>query len=116
MIDPSHGTLLIQEGLRPNLRERVAQGGVIAYVIIVIGLIGAVLAAYQLLFLLSVGRGVRAQLGNIVHPRRATPHGRVLAAFRGDPARGIGDAEVLELRRSEALPRGASAEAWGREE
>src|SRR3546814_6574051 len=82
MIDPSHGTLLIQEGLRPNLRERVAQGGVIAYVIIVIGMIGAVLAAYQLLFLLRVGRGVRAQLGNIGQPRRDNPLGRVLAAFR----------------------------------
>ncbi|HEY9547346.1 MAG TPA: MotA/TolQ/ExbB proton channel family protein [Solimonas sp.] len=105
MIDPSHGTLLIQEGLRPNLRERVAQGGVIAYVIIVIGMIGAVLAAYQLLFLLRVGRGVRAQLGNIGQPRSDNPLGRVLAAFRGDPALGIGDAEVLELRLSEAILR-----------
>src|SRR3546814_6225640 len=40
MIDPSHGTLLIQEGLRPNLRERVEPGCVIAYVIIVFGRMG----------------------------------------------------------------------------
>src|SRR3546814_12937222 len=68
-------------------------------------MIGAVLAAYQLRFLLRVGRGVRAQLGNIGQPRSDNPLGRVLAAFRGDPALGIGDAEVLELRLSEAILR-----------
>src|SRR3546814_11370219 len=73
MIDPSHGTLLIQAGLRPNLRERVAPGGVIAYVIIFIGLIGAVLAAYPLLFLFLFGRAVRAHLGNSRPPLPAHP-------------------------------------------
>lgn len=105
MIDPSHGTLLVQEALRPNLRERIAQGGVIAYVIIVIGTVGALLAIYQLVYLLRVGRGVSAQLAAIGQPRNDNPLGRVLAAFRGDPAQGIGDAEVLELRLSEAILR-----------
>ncbi|NGY03708.1 MotA/TolQ/ExbB proton channel family protein [Solimonas terrae] len=105
MIDPSHGTLLVQEALRPNLRERIAQGGVIAYVIIVIGTIGALMAIYQLVYLLRVGRGVRVQLADIGRPRDDNPLGRVLAAFRGDPAQGIGDAEVLELRLSEAILR-----------
>src|SRR3546814_18306413 len=68
-------------------------------------MIGAVLAAYQLRFLLRVGRGVRAQLGNIGQPRSDNPLGRVLAAFRSDPALGIGDAEVQELRLSEAILR-----------
>jgi len=105
MIDPSHGSLLAQEALRPNLKERVDQGGVIAYVIIVIGVAGALLALYQLVYLLRVGRGVRAQLADIGRPRDDNPLGRVLAAFRGDPAQGIGDAEVLELRLSEAILR-----------
>jgi biopolymer transport protein ExbB len=105
MIDPSHGSLLAQEALRPNLKERIDQGGVIAYVIIVIGLAGALLAIYQLVYLLRVGRGVRAQLDDIGRPRDDNPLGRVLAAFRGDPAKGIGDAEVLELRLSEAILR-----------
>lgn len=105
MIDPSHGTLLMQEALRPNLRERIGQGGVIAYVIIIIGTIGALLAIYQLVYLLRVGRGVSAQLADIGQPRGDNPLGRVLAAFRGDPAQGIGDAEVLELRLSEAILR-----------
>lgn len=105
MIDPSHGSLLAQEALRPSLRERIDQGGVIAYVIIVIGLAGAVLAAWQLVYLLRVGERVRRQLGDIGRPRADNPLGRVLAAFHGDPAQGIGDAEVLELRLSEAILR-----------
>lgn len=105
MIDPSHGSLLAQEALRPNLRERIAQGGAIAYVIIVIGTAGSLLAIWQLTFLLRTGRAVRAQLGDIGRPRSDNPLGRVLAAFRGDPAQGLGDAEVLELRLSEAILR-----------
>src|SRR3546814_18207047 len=72
-------------------------------------MIGAVLAAYQLLFLVRVGRGVLAQLGNIGQPRSDNPLGRVLAAFRSDPALGIGDAEELELRLSEAILRAIPA-------
>jgi biopolymer transport protein ExbB len=105
MIDPSRGTLLAKEALRPNLAERVAQGGVIAYLIIVIGVVGSVLAIWQLVFLLRTGRAVRAQLREIGQPRTDNPLGRVLAAFRGDPAQGLGDAEVLELRLSEAILR-----------
>ncbi|MGH8447338.1 MAG: MotA/TolQ/ExbB proton channel family protein [Solimonas sp.] len=105
MIDPTHGTLLAQEALRPNLKERIDQGGVIAYVIIAIGIAGAVLAVYQLFYLLRVDRLVRGQLRDIGHPRADNPLGRVLAAFKGDPAQGIGNAEVLELRLSEAILR-----------
>ncbi|WP_028081432.1 MotA/TolQ/ExbB proton channel family protein [Solimonas soli] len=105
MIDPSHGSLLAQEALRPSLRERIDQGGVIAYVIIVIGFAGAVLALWQLVYLLRVGARVRGQLADIGHPRADNPLGRVLAAFKGDPAQGIGNAEVLELRLSEAILR-----------
>ncbi|WP_028007092.1 MotA/TolQ/ExbB proton channel family protein [Solimonas flava] len=105
MIDPSHGSLLAQEALRPGLAERIHQGGSIAYVIIAIGAAGAMLALYQLVYLLRVGGQVRAQLRDIGRPRTDNPLGRVLAAFRGDPAQGIGDAEVLELRLSEAILR-----------
>ncbi|NKF23784.1 MotA/TolQ/ExbB proton channel family protein [Solimonas marina] len=105
MIDPSHGSLLVQEALRPTLRQRIAQGGTIAYVIITIGVFGAALAVWQLVFLLRTGRRVRAQLGDIGHPRTDNPLGRVLAAFRGDAAAGVGDGEVLELRLSEAILR-----------
>ncbi|WP_020650074.1 MotA/TolQ/ExbB proton channel family protein [Solimonas variicoloris] len=105
MIDPSHGSLLAQEALRPGLAERIHQGGSIAYVIIAIGVAGAVLALYQLVYLLRVGAQVRAQLRDIGRPHTDNPLGRVLAAFRGDPAQGIGDAEVLELRLSEAILR-----------
>ncbi|SEQ67432.1 biopolymer transport protein ExbB [Solimonas aquatica] len=105
LIDPTHGSLLAQEALRPDLIERIHQGGLIAYVIIVVGIFGVIAALWQLAFLLRVGRAVRAQLRDLAQPRRDNPLGRVLSAFQGDPARGIEDAEVLELRLSEAILR-----------
>lgn len=105
MIDPSHGSLLAQEALRPELMDRIHQGGLIAYIIIVIGIAGSAAASWQLLFLMRVGRRVRAQLAQLGEPRRDNPLGRVLTAFKGDPRQGVEDAEVLELRLSEAILR-----------
>jgi biopolymer transport protein ExbB len=48
---------------------------------------------------------VQRQLGNVASPSNDNALGRVLAAFRGDPNRVEEDAEVAELRISEAVLR-----------
>jgi len=105
LIDPTGGTLLAQEALRPTLGERIEQGGVVGYVIILVGLVGAVLAVWQLAWLLRTDRRVRNQLDNVAQPSLDNPLGRVLATFKGDPASAVEDAEVIELRLSEAVLR-----------
>lgn len=105
LIDPTSGTLLAQEAQRPSLSERIEQGGLVGYVIILVGLVGAVLAAFQLWWLLLMDRKVRSQLENVAQPRSDNPLGRVLATFKGDPAAAAEDAEVIELRLSEAVLR-----------
>ena len=45
MIDPSRGTLLKVEGERPDLLERIRQGGAVGFLILVIGFIGIVIAS-----------------------------------------------------------------------
>ncbi|MGQ0700833.1 MAG: MotA/TolQ/ExbB proton channel family protein [Panacagrimonas sp.] len=102
-IDPSRGDLLRLIAERPTVTERIHQGGAVGYVIIVIGAIGAALAAYQFVYLLLVGRRVRAQLADVAQPRDDNPLGRVLSCFRGDPT--TQDPEVLETRLSEAVLR-----------
>lgn len=108
LIDPSRGALLRRSAERPTLGERIEQGGEVGYVIIVIGVIGAVLAIYQLIYLLGVDRRVRSQLRRIDQPRADNPLGRVLASIGAADqvdALLLKDPEVLETRLSEAILR-----------
>ncbi|MCC2657415.1 MAG: MotA/TolQ/ExbB proton channel family protein [Panacagrimonas sp.] len=102
LIDPSRGDLLRLMGERPTVMERIHQGGLVGYVIIAIGVIGAVLAIWQFLYLLLVGGRVRRQLANVTQPRDDNPLGRVLGSLRHDTTQ---DPEVLETRLSEAVLR-----------
>ena len=107
VVDPSRGVILALYSQRPTLGERIEQGGIVAYVIITVGLIGALLAVYQFVHLWVVGGRVKRQLRQPKEPRTDNPLGRVLGVFKGDPAR-LQDkesAEVLELRLSEAVLR-----------
>jgi len=102
LIDPSRGDLLRKIAERPTLMERIHQGGEVGYVIIAIGVIGAVLAIYQFVYLLLVGVRVGRQLADVAQPRQDNPLGRILASLKGDTTQ---DPEVLETRLSEAVLR-----------
>ncbi|MGQ0502349.1 MAG: MotA/TolQ/ExbB proton channel family protein [Panacagrimonas sp.] len=102
-LDPSRGVLLTLHGSRPGTIERLQQGGTVGYVIMAVGVMGAVAAVYQFFFLGVMGARVRRQLANLNQPVDDNPLGRVLATFRGDMARVDQDAEVVELRLSEAV-------------
>ena len=101
LIDPTRGSLLSLQVDRPTLEERVHQGGWPGYVIIVVGLVGFLVAVYQLQFLLRLDRAVQQQLADPRNPRPDNPLGRVLTVFKGDNEKH--DPEVLELRLSEAV-------------
>jgi biopolymer transport protein ExbB len=90
---------------RPNVWERIKRGELVGYVIIIVGIIGALAAAYQFAYLLRVRAGVKRQLERVEQPTSDNPLGRVLLAFKGDPSRNTEDAEVAELRISEAVLR-----------
>jgi biopolymer transport protein ExbB len=104
-IDPSRGILLSLVVQRPNLRERIEKGEAVGYVIIAVGIIGALCAIYQFFFLVRARAAVSRQLENTDVPRNDNPLGRVLATFKGDPGAIEEDAEVVELRISEAVLR-----------
>ncbi len=105
LIDPTHGTLLAQEAERPDAWERIEQGGMVGYVILLVGIVGAIMAVFQLFYLTVVGRRVNDQLARVDQPREDNPLGRVLATFKGEAATVQDDAEVVELRLSEAVLR-----------
>ena len=104
-VDPSRGVLLSMIVQRPSVLERIEKGEAVGYVIIAVGVIGAVLALYQTLFLVRTRRAVRRQLAQLDHPSPDNPLGRVLSSVQTDLASIEEDAEVVELRVSEAVLR-----------
>jgi biopolymer transport protein ExbB len=105
VIDPARGALLALVVQRPTILERIEQGEFVGYIIILVGVIGALLAAMQFLFLLKETAAVKRQLQNTERPTPDNALGRVLSAFKGDAAKIEENAEVVELRISEAVLR-----------
>ena len=104
-VDPSRGALLSLIVQRPSVIERIEKGEAVGYVIIAVGVIAAALSLYQAYFLIRTRVAVRRQLADLDHPRSDNPLGRVLSSFQADPASIEEDAEVAELRISEAVLR-----------
>jgi biopolymer transport protein ExbB len=104
-VDPSRGVLLSMIVQRPSVIERIEHGEAVGYVIIAVGVIGAVLAVYQAVYLFRTRLAVRRQLANLDRPTSDNPLGRVLGAVAPDPRRIEEDAELVELRISEAVLR-----------
>jgi biopolymer transport protein ExbB len=105
VVDPARGVLLELVTERQSWIDRFIESEPIVYFILFVGFIGLALSAVQTLFLLGERSKVQRQLGNVGNPSNDNSLGRVLAAFRGDPNRIEEDAEVAELRISEATLR-----------
>jgi len=104
-VDPSRGVLLSMIVQRPNVRERIEKGEAVGYVIIAVGVIGALLSLYQAFFLIRTRVAVKRQLAQLDQPTPDNPLGRVLTSAKTDPNTIEEDAEVVELRISEAVLR-----------
>ena len=104
IVDPTRGSLLALLVERPSLVERVRQGKEVGYVIIALGILGALLAIYQWIYLMLVGGKMRGQLKRIDQPADNNPLGRVLAMVDAPGAQND-DLETLELKLDEAVIR-----------
>jgi biopolymer transport protein ExbB len=104
-VDPSRGVLLTMIVQRPDWMERIEKGEAVGYVIIFVGVVGTLLALYQAVYLIRTRIAVRRQLARLDQPTPDNPLGRVLTSINPDPNRIEEDAEVVELRISEAVLR-----------
>jgi biopolymer transport protein ExbB len=98
-VDPTLGGVLNSLVARPNLQERVTQGGLVGYLIIALGIIGILISLERLIVLGIASRKVSAQLKSDT-PSDDNALGRVLAVYHGN--RDV-DTETLELKMSEAI-------------
>jgi len=98
-IDPSRGQLLALLVQTPELRERIEQGGVIAYIILGLGALAMLVALERLITLSIVQIRIGSQAKHLDQPT-ANPLGRVLAVYHNN--RHL-DGETLELKLSESI-------------
>jgi biopolymer transport protein ExbB len=103
VVDSTRGVLLGLYVERPTIIQRIQLGQAVGYVIITVGILGALAFLYQLFSLIFVRIAVGKQLGNLDRPSPNNPLGRVLLAFKGDKNRIEEDADVAELRITEAV-------------
>jgi biopolymer transport protein ExbB len=89
--------LLVQA---PDLKERIAQGGWIGFIILGLGAIGLLLAIQRFIFLGIAGRGI-AQQQKQTAPSLKNPLGRILSVY----SEGMQDIETLSLKLDEAILR-----------
>ncbi len=100
-IDPARGALLALLVETPSLTERLQQGGLVGYIIIVLACFGVGLGAWRLFVLSDLRRAVDRQALNLQTLSADNPLGRVLASI-GDERE---DKETLELKLNDAILR-----------
>jgi biopolymer transport protein ExbB len=98
-LDPTLGGVLRSLVARPNLVERVQQGGLVGYLIISLGIIGLLISLERLVVLGIASRKVTTQLASDT-PNTNNALGRVLSVYDANRAT---DTETLELKMSEAI-------------
>jgi len=99
-VDPTRGQLLGLLVQTPSLTERIAQGQIVGYTIIALGLFGLAIAIWRLLVLATTGAKVSSQAKNLSQANTGNPLGRVLKVAHDNPNV---DVESLELKLGEAI-------------
>jgi biopolymer transport protein ExbB len=105
VVDSSRGVLVGLYIERPSFWQRIELGEEIGYVIIFFGVLGLIAFLTQLVTLNRARVSVGRQLQNLDNPTSDNPLGRVLLAFKGDKNMIEQDADVAELRITEAVLR-----------
>jgi biopolymer transport protein ExbB len=98
-LDPTLGGVLSTLVARPNLVERVQQGGLVGYLIIALGIIGLLISLERMVVLGIASRKVTAQLASDTLSQD-NALGRVLTVAENNKT---ADTETLELKLSEAI-------------
>jgi biopolymer transport protein ExbB len=100
VIDPSRGVVLQRLALEPTLLGRIQQGGIIGYVILSLGLIGLLLAAFRWFDIGLIRIKIKQQLLTPNSPDPKNPLGRILGVYHDNPNDQI---DSLEVKLQEAV-------------
>lgn len=98
-MDPSRGQLLKIMGQSAGLTERVAQGGIVGYIILTLAMVGIILALVRTYILQKEAQRIKKQLEEDT-PNNNNALGRVMEVYKANEG---ADTETLELHLGEAI-------------
>jgi len=93
IVDPTRGTILDVMSQKPSFRDRIDQGGVIGYIIILIGFIGVLFAIGKYFWISSIGFKVKKQAKDLSNIRTNNPLGRITQVYEEYKNKNINDLE-----------------------
>ena len=99
-VDPTRGQLLSLLVELPTMGERIDQGGVVGYLILVLGLVAVILSVWRFMSLRGYRSSIDKQRENMANPDEKNPLGAVLAVYNKNNTQ---DLETLELKLEEAI-------------
>jgi biopolymer transport protein ExbB len=105
VVDSARGVLMALYVERPTWAQRIELGEEVGYIILLVGLVASLAFIGQLIYLVITRLKVSRQLKNLTKLSEDNPLGRVLLSFKGDPNLIEQDADIAELRISEAVLR-----------
>jgi biopolymer transport protein ExbB len=94
MIDPTRGQLLSMLTRKPNLWERIQQGGIIGYIILSLGAIGLLIALIRYVYLSRVSSKISAQTKKLAEPAANNPLGRVAMVYQESKDKPLQEREI----------------------
>ena len=100
-LDPSRGVLLSLLIQSPTLQERIHQGGIVGYIILLIGAVGLLIGIWKAVTLRIISTAVRRQSNNPEHIGN-NPLGRLLSVYRQNSEDSF---ETLELKLDSTIVR-----------
>lgn len=101
VIDPTRGTLLSIGSQSPSIIDRIHQGGLIGYIILLLAMSGFVYAIFLLIQRLKMQSKMKLQLSNPSKIDTGNPLGRVLSVYQDEKT--DKDLETLEMKLDEAV-------------
>lgn len=101
VIDPTRGTLLSLNSQSPSVLDRIQQGGLIGYIILILATCGFIYALFLLAQRLSMQAKMNAQLTTPDEADTDNPLGRVLKVYENEVS--AKDLETLEMKLDEAV-------------
>ena len=99
--DPNRGELFKIEGDKPGLMERVNQGGIVGYIVLVLLMIGLSVALFKIITLFFMGGAIRST-AKTKQAGDGNPLARVFEAYETNKN---ADLETLELKLDEQILR-----------
>jgi biopolymer transport protein ExbB len=93
-IDPTRGQLLSMLTLKPNLWERIQQGGIIGYIVLSLGAIGLLIALLRYVYLSFVASKISRQAKNLAKPSNKNALGRIALVYKATQDKPLQEREI----------------------